>query len=351
MQNNRRKKRANEFVISIAMHLALFGLLIWSSLYQTVEIMGGGEGEGDAMGAVMVDTGSAAQEWGRIQQQKKGQTDKQKKPEPVVEEKKPEPEPEPNQQEIAKQEEIKRQQEIQRQKELEKQKQQEIEKQKQQQELARQEALEKQKQAEEAKAKQAAEAAKLKADAEAKRLAAAAKQAEEEAKAKAQAEAQKAKEKAEKIQKEVEKNPNKFGEIAKKESMDSSSAKKDGSLGYVIKGQMVDSFEKALFKLKEGEVSKVVKTDYGYHIIKADKETDFNSEKSNIKQKLIEEKVQKKPKLLTDAYKELLKEYKVDYKDRDIKKAIEDSILDPDKIKQQQQQQSQGGSGLTNSGS
>ncbi|MDU5724780.1 MAG: cell envelope integrity protein TolA, partial [Haemophilus parainfluenzae] len=144
MQNNRRKKRANEFVISIAMHLALFGLLIWSSLYQTVEIMGGGEGEGDAMGAVMVDTGSAAQEWGRIQQQKKGQTDKQKKPEPVVEEKKPEPEPEPNQQEIAKQEEIKRQQEIQRQKELEKQKQQEIEKQKQkqQQELARQEALE-----------------------------------------------------------------------------------------------------------------------------------------------------------------------------------------------------------------
>ena len=161
----------------------------------------------------------------------------------------------------------------------------------------------------------------------------------------------KAKEKAEKIQKEVEKNPNKFGEIAKKESMDSSSAKKDGSLGYVIKGQMVDSFEKALFKLKEGEVSKVVKTDYGYHIIKADKETDFNSEKSNIKQKLIEEKVQKKPKLLTDAYKELLKEYKVDYKDRDIKKAIEDSILDPDKIKQQQQQQSQGDSGLTNSGS
>ena len=57
MQNNRRKKRANEFVISIAMHLALFALLIWSSLYQTVEIMGGGEGEGDAMGAVMVDTG------------------------------------------------------------------------------------------------------------------------------------------------------------------------------------------------------------------------------------------------------------------------------------------------------
>ncbi|MEJ7530465.1 peptidylprolyl isomerase, partial [Staphylococcus hominis] len=80
---------------------------------------------------------------------------------------------------------------------------------------------------------------------------------------------------------------------------DKSSAKKDGSLGYVTKGQMMESFDKALFKLKEGEVSKVVKTDYGYHIIKADKETDFNSEKSNLKSKILEQKIQKDPKLLT----------------------------------------------------
>ncbi|OHS55111.1 peptidylprolyl isomerase [Staphylococcus sp. HMSC69H07] len=152
----------------------------------------------------------------------------------------------------------------------------------------------------------------------------------------------KAKEKAEEIQKQVEKDPSKFGEIAKKESMDSSSAKKDGSLGYVIKGQMVDEFEKALFDLKEGKVSKVIKTDYGYHIIKADKESDFNSEKANIKEKMIEQKVQKNPKLLTDAYKDLLNQYKVDYKDRDLKKVVEDQILNPDKIKQQQQAQSGG---------
>ena len=124
--------------------------------------------------------------------------------------------------------------------------------------------------------------------------------------------------------------------------MDSSSAKKDGSLGYVIKGQMVDEFEKALFDLKEGKVSKVIKTDYGYHIIKADKESDFNSEKANIKEKMIEQKVQKNPKLLTDAYKDLLDQYKVDYKDRDLKKVVEDQILNPDKIKQQQQAQSGG---------
>ncbi|MDT3996056.1 peptidylprolyl isomerase, partial [Staphylococcus saprophyticus] len=150
-----------------------------------------------------------------------------------------------------------------------------------------------------------------------------------------------AKAKAEKIQKEVEKHPDKFGEIAKKESMDKASAKKDGSLGYVVKGQMEDKFEKALFKLKEGKVSDVVKTDYGYHIIKADKENDFDKEKGKLKAQLIQTKIQKDPKLLTDAYKELLDEYKVDYKDRDIKKAIEDSILDPEKIKQQQQQQQQ----------
>lgn len=146
----------------------------------------------------------------------------------------------------------------------------------------------------------------------------------------------KAKAKAEKIQKEVEKNPNKFDDIAKKESMDSASAKKGGSLGYVIKGQMVDKFDKALFKLKEGQISDIVKTEYGYHIIKADKEDDFNKQKSQLKTKIIEQKVQKNPKILTNAYKDLLKEYNVDYKDSDIKKSVEDTILNPEKLKEQQ---------------
>ena len=127
-----------------------------------------------------------------------------------------------------------------------------------------------------------------------------------------------------------------FDDIAKKESMDSASAKKGGSLGYVIKGQMVDKFDKALFKLKEGQISDIVKTEYGYHIIKADKEDDFNKQKSQLKTKIIEQKVQKNPKLLTNAYKDLLKEYNVDYKDSDIKKSVEDTILNPEKLKEQQ---------------
>ncbi|MDK7113520.1 peptidylprolyl isomerase PrsA [Staphylococcus pettenkoferi] len=164
-----------------------------------------------------------------------------------------------------------------------------------------------------------------------------------------------AKKKAEDIQKQVDKDPDKFEDIAKKESKDTQTAKKGGSLGYVYKGQMDEKFEKALFKLKEGQVSDVVKTDYGYHIIKANKEDDFDKEKGKLKSKIIQQKVQKNPKLLTDAYKDLLKKYKVDYKDRDIKKAIEDSILDPQKIKQQQQQQEQqqamqGGQGMSMGG-
>ena len=90
-------------------------------------------------------------------------------------------------------------------------------------------------------------------------------------------------------------------------------------------------------------------------IIKANKEDDFDKEKGKLRSKIIQQKVQKNPKLLTDAYKDLLKKYKVDYKDRDIKKAIEDSILDPQKIKQQQQQQEQqqamqGGQGMSMGG-
>ena len=133
-----------------------------------------------------------------------------------------------------------------------------------------------------------------------------------------------AKQKAEEIQKEVSKDPSKFGEIAKK----------DGELGYVLKGQTDKDFEKALFKLKDGEVSDVVKSSFGYHIIKADKPTDFNSEKQSLKEKLVDQKVQKNPKLLTDAYKDLLKEYDVDFKDRDIKSVVEDKILNPEKLKQ-----------------
>ena len=60
----------------------------------------------------------------------------------------------------------------------------------------------------------------------------------------------------------------KFGKLAKEFSLDTGSAKRDGSLGYFGRGKMVKEFEKSAFNLQTGQISEPVKTQYGYHIIK-----------------------------------------------------------------------------------
>lgn len=47
MKSNRQKKGIDAIAISVLLHAILFGLLILGSFYTTVEIMGGGEGEGE----------------------------------------------------------------------------------------------------------------------------------------------------------------------------------------------------------------------------------------------------------------------------------------------------------------
>jgi peptidyl-prolyl cis-trans isomerase D len=58
-----------------------------------------------------------------------------------------------------------------------------------------------------------------------------------------------------------------FAELAKKYSQDPGSAQKGGDLGWVSRGQMVKNFEDAVFTLKPNEISDVVTTEYGFHII------------------------------------------------------------------------------------
>ena len=74
--------------------------------------------------------------------------------------------------------------------------------------------------------------------------------------------------KAEEILAEVRKSPGSFAELAKKYSQDPGSAEKGGDLGYFDRGMMVKPFADAVFALgKVGDISGVVKSDYGYHII------------------------------------------------------------------------------------
>ncbi|MFT3850742.1 MAG: SurA N-terminal domain-containing protein [Propionivibrio sp.] len=86
--------------------------------------------------------------------------------------------------------------------------------------------------------------------------------------AKPDADKAKAKAKAEEVLAELQKSPAKFAELAKKYSEDPGSAQKGGDLGFFGRGMMVKPFEEEVFKQKEGDLSGLVESEFGYHIIK-----------------------------------------------------------------------------------
>lgn len=105
-----------------------------------------------------------------------------------------------------------------------------------------------------------------------------------------------------------------LGELAKEKSIDPSAPNNAGDLGFFGWGKMVPEFQEVAFKLKDGEISRPVKTNYGWHIIKVveRREVDqppFEQAKEMIRAKLQRDKTQKRVK---EYFEELKK--KVNFK-------------------------------------
>jgi peptidyl-prolyl cis-trans isomerase C len=115
-----------------------------------------------------------------------------------------------------------------------------------------------------------------------------------------------ARKKIEDIQKRIQKGED-FGAVAK-EMSDCPSAAKGGDLDYFQRGQMVAPFEEAAFSLKINEVSGIIETQFGYHLIKVVDKKDsgtipYEEIKGNIESHLRQQKVNEQYAVYVDQLK------------------------------------------------
>ena len=113
------------------------------------------------------------------------------------------------------------------------------------------------------------------------------------------AERDKAKARAQELLAEVRKAPGQFAELARKNSQDKGSAAAGGDLDYFARGAMVKPFEEAAFAMKKGDISDVVQSDFGYHIIqltdiKAPKQRTFEEMRPGMEAELKTQQAQRK---------------------------------------------------------
>ncbi len=103
------------------------------------------------------------------------------------------------------------------------------------------------------------------------------------------------------------KAPDSFAELARKNSQDTGSAPNGGDLEFFARGAMVKPFEDAAFAMKKGDISDVVESEFGYHIIrltdiKAPKVRSFDEMKPQLEADLKKQQAQRKFAEVADAF-------------------------------------------------
>jgi peptidyl-prolyl cis-trans isomerase C len=127
----------------------------------------------------------------------------------------------------------------------------------------------------------------------------------------------KAKELADKIAKGED-----FAKLAKENSKDPGSKEDGGMLGFFGRGQMVPQFEEAAYRLKKGEVSAPIKSQFGYHLIKLE---DRREKKlptfEEVKDRIVNSMIQKKAQEVANSLRTAAK---IEYVDPEVKKLAEE---------------------------
>ena len=135
-------------------------------------------------------------------------------------------------------------------------------------------------------------------------------------------------------------------ETTAKEKSICPSAEKNGDLGYISRGQMVPEFEEASFSLEAGNLSDIVKTEFGYHIIKCydiqeEKQLSLEEARDNIKSILTSQKQNERIDELIAQLREeadivILYDFTSELQDKEEDKEISDDEITETEINQEE---------------